>query len=130
MSSAIFRTGGQQYRVSAGDVLRLATIAGEAGQDVVFDQVLAVLGTSSSDVTTLGQPLVSGAKVTAQIVRQDHGHFRLNPIWVVAGAAENDCAVSRLTLFQTRLPERSEWHTKKAAAPHATVVAPTRSFEA
>jgi large subunit ribosomal protein L21 len=73
MSSAIFRTGGQQYRVSAGDVLRLATIAGEAGQDVVFDQVLAVLGTSSSDVTTLGQPLVSGAKVTAQIVRHARG---------------------------------------------------------
>jgi large subunit ribosomal protein L21 len=69
MSSAIFRTGGQQYRVSAGDVLRLATIAGEAGQDVVFDQVLAVLG----DSTTLGQPLVSGAKVTAQIVRHARG---------------------------------------------------------
>jgi large subunit ribosomal protein L21 len=69
MSSAIFRTGGQQYRVSAGDVLRLATIAGDAGQDVVFDEVLAVLG----DSTTLGQPLVKGAKVTAQIVRHDRG---------------------------------------------------------
>jgi large subunit ribosomal protein L21 len=69
MSSAIFRTGGQQYRVSEGDVLRLATIAGDAGQDVVFDQVLAVLG----DSPTLGQPLVQGAKVTAQIVRHDRG---------------------------------------------------------
>lgn len=73
MSSAIFRTGGQQYRVSAGDVLRLATIAGDAGQDVVFDQVLAVLGAASSGETTLGQPLVQGAKVTAQIVRHDRG---------------------------------------------------------
>src|SRR5262245_39924693 len=48
MSSAIIRTGGQQYRVSAGDVLRLANIAGDAGQDVVFDEVLALLGDGSS----------------------------------------------------------------------------------
>jgi large subunit ribosomal protein L21 len=73
MSSAIFRTGGQQYRVSAGDVLRLATIAGDAGQDVVFDEVLAVLGDPASGGATLGQPLVQGAKVTAQIVRHARG---------------------------------------------------------
>jgi large subunit ribosomal protein L21 len=69
MSSAIIRNGGQQFRVSAGDVLRLATIPGDAGQDVVFDEVLALLG----DSTTLGQPLVKGAKVTAQIVRHLRG---------------------------------------------------------
>jgi large subunit ribosomal protein L21 len=69
MSSAIIRTGGQQYRVSAGDVLRLANIAGDAGQDVVFDEVLALLG----DGAKLGQPLVQGAKVTAQIVRHGRG---------------------------------------------------------
>ena len=69
MSSAIIRSGGQQFRVSAGDVLRLASIPGDAGQDVVFDEVLALLG----DSTTLGQPLVKGAKVTAQIVRQTRG---------------------------------------------------------
>ena len=65
MSSAIIRSGGQQFRVAAGDVLRLASIPGDAGQDVVFDEVLALLG----DSTTLGQPLIKGAKVTAQIVR-------------------------------------------------------------
>lgn len=69
MSSAIIRNGGQQFRVSAGDVLRLASIPGDAGQDVVFDEVLALLG----DSTTLGQPLIKGAKVTAQIVRQMRG---------------------------------------------------------
>ena len=74
MSSAIIRTGGQQYRVSAGDVLRLANITGDAGQDVVFDEVLALLGDSSSSETAkLGQPLVQGAKVTAQIVRHGRG---------------------------------------------------------
>ena len=50
-------------------MLRLATISGDAGQDVVFDEVLALLG----DATTLGQPLVKGAKVTAQIVRHGRG---------------------------------------------------------
>ena len=69
MSSAIIRSGGQQFRVSAGDVLRLASIPGDAGQDVVFDEVLALLG----DSTTLGQPLIKGAKVTAQIVRHVRG---------------------------------------------------------
>jgi large subunit ribosomal protein L21 len=69
MSSAIIRSGGQQFRVSAGDVLRLASMPGDAGQDVVFDEVLALLG----DSTTLGQPLVTGAKVTGQIVRQMRG---------------------------------------------------------
>jgi large subunit ribosomal protein L21 len=69
MSSAIIRNGGQQFRVSAGDVLRLASMQGDAGQDVVFDEVLALLG----DSTTLGQPLVKGAKVTAQIVRHLRG---------------------------------------------------------
>ena len=69
MSSAIIRNGGQQFRVSAGDVLHLASIQGDAGQDVVFDEVLALLG----DSTTLGQPLVKGAKVTAQIVRHLRG---------------------------------------------------------
>ena len=69
MSSAIIRSGGQQFRVAAGDVLRLASIPGDAGQDVVFDAVLALLG----DSTTLGQPLIKGAKVTAQIVRHVRG---------------------------------------------------------
>ena len=50
-------------------MLRLATISGDAGQDVVFDEVLALLG----DATTLGQPFVKGAKVTAQIVRHGRG---------------------------------------------------------
>ena len=50
-------------------MLRLASIPGDAGQDVVFDEVLALLG----DSTKLGQPLIKGAKVTAQIVRHVRG---------------------------------------------------------
>ncbi len=69
MTSAIFRSGGHQFRVSEGDTLRVATLAGEAGQSVVFDEVLAVLG----DTPSIGMPLVSGAKVQAEIVRHGRG---------------------------------------------------------
>jgi large subunit ribosomal protein L21 len=69
MTSAIIRTGGQQFRVSEGDVLRLASLAGDAGADIVFDEVLAVSG----DTSAIGQPLVKGATVTAQIVRHGRG---------------------------------------------------------
>jgi large subunit ribosomal protein L21 len=69
MTSAIIRTGGQQFRVSEGDVLRIASIAGDAGQDIVFDEVLALGG----DAAVIGQPLVKGAKVTGQIVNQGLG---------------------------------------------------------
>ena len=69
MTSAIFRSGGQQFRVSEGDTLRVATLVGEAGQAVVFEEVLAVLG----DTTSIGQPLVKGAQVKAEIVQHGRG---------------------------------------------------------
>lgn len=69
MTSAIIRSGGQQYRVSEGDLLRLETIAGEAGNAITFEEVLALGGENS----VIGQPLVNGAKVTAEIVRQSRG---------------------------------------------------------
>jgi large subunit ribosomal protein L21 len=69
MTSAIFRSGGQQFRVIEGDVLRVATLAGDAGQSVVFDEVLAVLG----DSPNIGKPLVKGAQVKAEIVRHGRG---------------------------------------------------------
>ena len=69
MTSAIFRSGGQQFRVSEGDTLRVATLVGEAGQSVVFDEVLAVLG----DAAAIGQPLVKGAQVKAEIVQHGRG---------------------------------------------------------
>jgi large subunit ribosomal protein L21 len=69
MTSAIIRTGGKQYRVSEGDTLQVATLGGDAGQAVVFDQVLAIGG----DKPSLGVPLVAGARVEAQIVRHGRG---------------------------------------------------------
>jgi large subunit ribosomal protein L21 len=69
MTSAIFKSGGKQYRAAEGDVLRLATLPGEAGQAVTFDEVLLVSG----DSPAIGAPLVAGAKVQAEIVRHGRG---------------------------------------------------------
>jgi large subunit ribosomal protein L21 len=63
---AVIRTGGKQYRVQEGDVLRIELLPGtEAGSDVTFEEVLMLGG----DSLNVGTPLVDGAKVTATIVR-------------------------------------------------------------
>jgi large subunit ribosomal protein L21 len=68
---AVFRTGGKQYRVAAGDSLRVEKVVGNVGDAVTFDQVLLVRGADES--TKLGRPLVGGAKVEAKIVGQGLG---------------------------------------------------------
>ena len=69
---AVIQTGGKQYRVEPGKTVVVEKLAGDEGTDIVFDQVLLV---SSGDGATLniGKPLVSGAKVTGQIVEQGRG---------------------------------------------------------
>lgn len=62
---AVIKTGGKQYRVASGDVLRIEKLDAEAGDVVSFDEVLMVGGESD---TTVGAPLVSGAAVTANVL--------------------------------------------------------------
>ncbi|MBK7863105.1 MAG: 50S ribosomal protein L21 [Archangiaceae bacterium] len=73
---AVIRTGGKQYRVAEGDVLRIEKIKGDAGADVKFDEVLMVGG----DAHKIGRPTVAGAVVAGKILRQDKErrvlHFR------------------------------------------------------
>jgi len=64
---AIIQTGGKQYRVSPGDMLRVERLPGERGDEVTLDQVLLVA--DGQDIR-VGQPLVADAKVTGQILRQ------------------------------------------------------------
>jgi large subunit ribosomal protein L21 len=68
MIQAVIRTGGKQYRVAANDVIKVETLAGEAGEQIVFGEVLAVSGEGNTDV---GVPLVSGASVAARVIAQD-----------------------------------------------------------
>lgn len=65
---AIIRTGGKQYRVAAGSLLRVEKITGNVGDTVELKDVLAVF---AGDNTKIGQPTVEGAVVTARIVEQD-----------------------------------------------------------
>jgi large subunit ribosomal protein L21 len=66
---AVIKTGGKQYRVTEGQKLRVERLPGNPGDALNFDQVLMVGG----DSTTIGQPLVGGANVSAEIVAHDRG---------------------------------------------------------
>ncbi|MDO4750009.1 MAG: 50S ribosomal protein L21 [Eubacteriales bacterium] len=66
MKYAIIETGGKQYRVTEGDVLFVEKLPVQAGDEVIFDRVLAV---SNEGSTVLGAPVVEGATVTANVVK-------------------------------------------------------------
>ena len=67
---AIIKTGGKQYRISPGDVLRVERLPGERGDEVILDQVLMV---TDGVAIQVGQPLVPNVTVRTQIVRQGKG---------------------------------------------------------
>lgn len=62
---AIIETGGKQYKVEQGDVVFIEKLNVEAGETVTFDKILAVGG----DDLKVGAPYVSGASVTASVVK-------------------------------------------------------------
>ena len=67
---AIIKTGGKQYRISPGDVLRVERLPGERGDEVILDQVLLV---TDGDAVQVGTPLVPNATVRTAILRQGKG---------------------------------------------------------
>ena len=67
---AVIKTGGKQYRVAPDDVLTIEKVDGDAGAKVEFAEVLMIGG---SEAPKLGTPLVSGAKVVAELVEQTRG---------------------------------------------------------
>jgi len=67
---AIVKTGGKQYRVAAGEVVRVEKLDGDVGSKVTLGEVLLVSGEAG---TTVGAPLVSGASVTGTVVEQGRG---------------------------------------------------------
>lgn len=62
---AVIRTGGKQYKVAAGEKIKVEQLAGDVGSQVVIDQVLAVGNGAELNV---GTPTVAGATVTATVV--------------------------------------------------------------
>ncbi|WND01453.1 50S ribosomal protein L21 [Temperatibacter marinus] len=67
---AIVKTGGKQYRVNEGDVLKVEKLEGDNGSSITFKDILMVGDESGVKV---GSPLVKGAKVTAEILDQIKG---------------------------------------------------------
>jgi large subunit ribosomal protein L21 len=67
---AVIKTGGKQYRVASGDVIRVEKISGDAGAEVEFSEVLMIGGDKGA---TVGQPLVAGAAVRATVLDQARG---------------------------------------------------------
>tara|TARA_Y100000991_G_scaffold137220_1_gene103460 strand:- start:1012 stop:1752 length:741 start_codon:yes stop_codon:yes gene_type:complete len=66
---AVVKTGGKQYKVQTGDILRVERLAANAGDKVQFNQILMLGG----DKTVVGSPLVAGAAVQADVIDQIKG---------------------------------------------------------
>ena len=66
---AVVRTGGKQYKVAQDDVLSIEKVAGDVGAELKLGEVLVIGG----DTVKTGAPLVDGASVTAEIIKQGKG---------------------------------------------------------
>ena len=64
---AVIKTGGKQYTVRKDDILKVEKLEGAAGDKIAFDEVLMVGGTGAAKV---GTPLLDGASVVAEVVKQ------------------------------------------------------------
>ncbi len=64
---AVIKTGGKQYRVEAGEKIRIEQILAEIGSELVIDQVLMI---TDGDNISMGKPLVNGATVKATVLGQ------------------------------------------------------------
>lgn len=63
----IIQTGGKQYRVGLGDVIRVEKLPGAVGEIVALDKILLA---ATGEELAIGQPYVAGAQVLGQILRQ------------------------------------------------------------
>ncbi|WWO99128.1 MAG: 50S ribosomal protein L21 [Candidatus Dasytiphilus stammeri] len=67
---AVFQTGGKQYRVKTGQIIRLEKLKIVKGKTINFDQVLMVVNGNNINI---GAPLVKGGRVSADIIDHDRG---------------------------------------------------------
>jgi len=127
---AVIKTGGKQYRVAAGEKIKVEQIAADVGQEIVIDQVLAV---GNGAELKVGTPLVSGASVKATVVahgKHDKGYASSSCVVVSTTPSTKAIASSSPNCKSWRLPLNSQgaksWHRKKAAALRVTVVIPSQ----
>ena len=67
---AVVKTGGKQYRVSAGEKIKVEQIPAEVGAEIALDEVLVV---ADGAEVKLGNPLVAGASVKAKVIGHGRG---------------------------------------------------------
>ena len=67
---AVIKTGGKQYRVSAGEKIKVEQIPADVGAEITLDQVLMV---GEGESVSIGTPLLAGARVTAKVVAHGRG---------------------------------------------------------
>ena len=67
---AVIKTGGKQYKVAAGDKLKVETLVADVGATYSFDEVLMV---ADGDSQKIGTPKVAGAKVSAEVIKHGRG---------------------------------------------------------
>jgi len=67
---AVLKTGGKQYKVAKNDIIEIERLPGEAGAQVVFDQILMV---GDGAGATAGAPLIAGASVAGTLLEQAKG---------------------------------------------------------
>ena len=67
---AVIKTGGKQYRVTEGDLLKIEKVTGEVGESVEFEEVLMIANGEQIDV---GRPVLPSTSVVGEIVEQGKG---------------------------------------------------------
>jgi large subunit ribosomal protein L21 len=67
---AVIKTGGKQYKVAAGDKLKVEKLEGDVGSKVVIDKILML---ADGEAVTIGSPLIAGAVVNATVVSHGRG---------------------------------------------------------
>jgi large subunit ribosomal protein L21 len=94
---AVIKTGGKQYRVAKDDIIKIEKLDGEAGDKIEFGEILLI---GNGDDTTIGAPLVEGAKVTGEVLEQTRA--------------------SKIIVFKKK--RRHNYRRKKGHRQHQTVV--------
>lgn len=68
---AVIKTGGKQYKVSEGDIIKVEKLPVEEGQEVILEEVLLINDENGN--IKVGKPVVEGARVIAQVLQQGKG---------------------------------------------------------
>lgn len=96
MKHAIIVTGGKQYRVAEGDVIFIEKLDVSAGETVKFDKVLAVV---DGETANFGAPVIEGASVTANVVKNGKGSkvrvYKMKPKKATAELRATDSLIPR-----------------------------------